>query len=81
MSDGEKTEATRGVDTAAGLLLSALVGAALIYFGYFAPWEFGVWLFVCFALAALGRGRVKTRERKARTGGAISVPTCFKDFI
>jgi hypothetical protein len=33
MSDAEKTEATRGIDTTAVLLLSALVGAALIYFG------------------------------------------------
>jgi hypothetical protein len=43
----EKTETTRGLDTTAVLLLSALgvlaalVGATLIYFGYFAPWEFG----------------------------------------
>jgi hypothetical protein len=33
-------------------VLAALVGATLIYFGYFAPWEFGVWLFVCFAFLA-----------------------------
>jgi hypothetical protein len=35
-----------GIDTTAVLLLSALVGTALIYFGYFTPWEFGVWVFV-----------------------------------
>jgi len=58
MTDAEKTETTRGLDTTAVLLLSALgvlaalVGATLIYFGYFAPWEFGVWLFVCFAFLA-----------------------------
>ena len=52
MTDAEKTETTRGLDTTAVLLLSALgvlaalVGATLIYFGYFTPWEFGVWLFV-----------------------------------
>jgi hypothetical protein len=27
-------------------VLAALVGATLIYFGYFTPWELGVWLFV-----------------------------------
>jgi hypothetical protein len=60
MSDAEKTETTRGLDTTAVLLLSALgvlaalVGATLIYFGYFTPWEFGVWLFVCFAFLAVG---------------------------
>jgi len=33
MTDAEKTETTRGLDTTAVLLLSALVGATLIYFG------------------------------------------------
>jgi hypothetical protein len=35
-------------------VLAALVGATLIYFGYFTPWEFVVWLFVCFAFLAVG---------------------------
>jgi hypothetical protein len=52
ISDAEKTEATRGIDTTAVLLLSALVGTAPIYFGYFTP--FGVWPFVCFAFLAVG---------------------------
>ena len=42
----KKLRRPRGIDTTAVLLLSALVGAALIYFGYFTQWEFGVWLFV-----------------------------------
>ena len=76
MSDGEKTEATRGVDTAAGLLLSALVGAALIYFGYFAPWEFGVWLFVCFALAAHWRWRGEAGKAREGYAGRVKGANC-----
>jgi hypothetical protein len=60
MKDEERTQTTRGLDTTALLLLSALgvlavgVGAGLIYFGYFAPWEFAIWLFVCVAFLAVG---------------------------
>lgn len=58
MTDAEKTETTRGLDTTAVLLLSALgvlaalVGATLIYL--FHPVGIGVWLFVCFAFLAVG---------------------------
>jgi hypothetical protein len=64
----EKTETTRGLDTTAVLLLSALgvlaalVGATLIYFGYFAPWEFG-----CLCASPLWRVGPYFLARSSRT--------------
>jgi hypothetical protein len=64
ITDAEKTETTRGLDTTAVLLLSALgvlaalVGAMLIYL--FHPVGIGVWLFVWFAFLAVHGGPIKT---------------------
>jgi hypothetical protein len=64
ITDAEKTETTRGLDTTAVLLLSALgvlaalVGATLIYL--FHPVGIGVWLFVCFAFLAVHGGPIET---------------------
>lgn len=60
MTDANEGKTPRRFDATAILLFSCLavaavgVGVALICFGYFSPWEFGLWLVVCLAFLAVG---------------------------
>src|ERR1700685_3921977 len=82
MTDANKGRIPRRFDAISVLLLSCLaaaavgVGAALIYFGYFTPWEFALWLVVCLAFLAVGLpGHVNSAPKNTQVHGSARPAT------